>query len=118
MPTRIDYSDFSEGALEKLILSLCDKSEAPDDMPQSAESFMANRCSFDDFRSKLVAILYKVGAVGVKPAKNDAVYFSFGSSYVLRPEDLKAGVRLSVIPMLWRALGNERIRRKGDIIVN
>ncbi len=116
MPTRIDYWDLSEEIFERTILSLCDRPEAPDNMPQIANNFMYDRCSFEKVRSNLVTIFYKIGAVGVKPNKSEPVHFSFHSSYELHPEDLEKGVRLSVAPMLWSALGNMRVRRKGDII--
>ena len=116
LPTRLRMSDLSEHSLTKMILSLCDKTDAPDRMPQLAVCFMEDTCTFEDFRAHMIRILYKVGAVGVKPTSSEAVHFSFQSSYVPGLEDLDPTVRLSIAPMLWRALGNPRVRRRGDVL--
>ena len=116
MPTRIIIDELSQEILERTILSLWDFGESPDNMCHYALEFMEDRFGFDGLRSHMVIILYKVGVLGIKPSQNEPVHFSYSSSFVPELEDLKSEVRLSVAPMLWRALGNVRVKRKGDIV--
>ena len=97
-------------------MSLCDRNKAPDRLPQLARGYLEGTNTFDLFRGGLLSVLYKVGAVGIKPADNERVHFSFDSSFIFRHEDLNDDVRISIAPMLWRALGNRRVKRRETIV--
>ena len=82
-----------------------------------ADKFIDGHLTFRDLRAAILAVLYKVGAIGLKPHVNEPVYFSYLSSYTVRPEDVGDDMRISVCPMLWRALSLVRGRLKGEPVI-
>jgi len=109
MPSRIDVNDLSEETLTNTILSLCDKGEAPDGIPQIARQYLDNAASFDTLRAEIIRVLYKVGVLGIKLNKSEQMHFIFESSHVTAKEQIQPGVRLSIVPMLWQVLGNSKL---------
>ncbi len=109
MPSRIDVNDLSEETLTNTILSLCDKGEAPDGIPQIAREYLDNAASFDTLRAEIIRVLYKVGVLGIKLNKSEQMHFIFESSHVTAKEQIQPGVRLSIVPMLWQVLGNSKV---------
>ena len=106
MPSRIDVKDLSEETLTNTILTLCDKEDAPDGIPQLAKQYLGNSASFDTLRAEIIRILYKVGVLGIKLNKDEQMHFIFERSHVFTKEQIQPGVRLSIVPMLWQVLGN------------
>jgi hypothetical protein len=116
LPTRFDLHELSEATLDATILRLTSRPASPDRISDLANEYMNDKISFRDFRGQLLSILYHVGAVGVRPRINDPVCYSYLSDYIFRPEDLDDNSRLSIAPMLWRAMGSYRGKKRGEMI--
>ena len=117
LPIKFEVGNLSREMLEEGVLSVADKEESPDELPQIARAYMYGdgKTSIEEFRNRVLLVLYKVGIVGVKPNGYEGTYFSFNNSFVFRVEDIRSGVSFFVSPMLWHALGSKKIRGKGDL---
>ena len=119
-PSHLSVDDITNEILEARILALAAKEDAPDEFPQMAHKFVSPDSSgeipaLEDFRVRIILILYKVGALGIKPSGYDASHFSYRSSYVIRREDIRSASTLLISPMLWKALGCRRVRGRGSV---
>lgn len=112
LPTRFNVGMLKLQYLENTILKLCEHDVSPDQSCQKACAYMNSGIEYESIRKNLLAILYKVGAVGVKMHTNTAVEYVFSSAMTLTEGEIRNDVRVSISPMLWRALGNSRSRAK------
>ena len=115
LPTRFNLSDLTENNVAEALYKLHECTSSPDGVVDSVKDYMNSKTSYDSVRARIVAVLFKVGAIGIKAMETDPVQFSYLSSYVLHAENLSSDTRISVAPMLWRYLGSYRGRLKGDL---
>ena len=108
MPNHLDVEDLAENKFENTILSLCDKSDAPDDVPQMARQYFDDPSIFNTLRAQIIRILYKVGVLGIKLNASEPMHYVFESPQELAKEQIKPDVRLAIVPMLWQALGTTK----------
>lgn len=115
LPSRLDAETLNEEQLQMLILRLSDAPDSPDELPQKAREYLNDTSTFAAFRAHLIAVLYKVGGLGVRLHKGEPVHFVYDSNSVVRPSDITSDTKLSISPMLWAALGTFRQRVRGEI---
>lgn len=108
---RTSIKDFSGRELAvNLCLSIDEISTA--DQPTDIVARSCNLYSMRENTSRLLgvgkavlSILYKVGAIELKLAKQDAYVSSYRDTAIIQPEQLSDEAVFKVSPMLWRKLG-------------
>ncbi len=106
LPSHIDVEELSIETYTNTILSWCDIDDAPDGIPKMARQYYEEGKAFELLRGEIIRILYKVGVLGIKLNSAAQMHFIFEGPYEIAKEQIKPGVRLSIVPMLWQALGN------------
>lgn len=120
LPNRLTITDITDRIVEDRILALATEEDAPDRLPQFAKAFLspgteAEIATVEDFKLRILQVLYKVGALGIKPSGYDRIHFSYRSSHVMTLEEVRSSSSLVVSPMLWHALGCRTVRGRGNL---
>lgn len=120
LPARLTTADIADQIVEDCILALAIEGDAPDQLPQFAQAFISpgsgsGNATVEDFKVRILQVLYKVGALGVKPSGYDRIHFSYRSSHVMTGDEIRSSSALIVSPMLWQALGCRIVRGRGNL---
>jgi hypothetical protein len=94
-------------AVEELALPLTENRGGFDPLCAPANKVFTTEGDCADFMREVVGILYRVGAVGVKPTAGDRYYYSHIDQPVMEMADINHGSRVRVHSMLHRSLGME-----------
>jgi hypothetical protein len=74
-------------------------------LTELAELIVEHQISANEFRHKLAAILYRVGAVGLKISATAEVQWADNGAYGVSPSEIADNCVVAVHPALWRVLG-------------
>lgn len=105
LPGPQKVTDLNSERLENFVLELAAEDESPDGMPQMALRVYEGLEQDVIFRRNLLAILYKVGAIGVKNSRSEIASYCFAGTLILGPENVNDDMYFEVAPMLWATLG-------------
>jgi hypothetical protein len=105
-PVRFPLSDIGDDAVSDLCLALATKVGGKQRgitlwAKEVAEAWMQPR----EFRSRLAAVFYKVGLIGLKLEPSLSVTWSFLHSPVLLPAQIEEDSTVVICPMFYRVLG-------------
>ena len=113
-PIRMKVPDLGDEMLRGIVSKLIEKPESADGITELASEVYLEEVDVDQLRRRIVAIMYKVGIIGIKRNGYDQTQFSYSSSYVVRDEDINGEVEIAVSPMLWQALGSKKRKSRGE----
>lgn len=111
MPSRFNVSELTENAVTKSLFALSERPDSPDNVAQFTKDYFTGTKEFFDLITIVLAILYKVGAIGIKIVATDPVHFSYRSYLKLQFGQISDGSRVSIAPMFWRFLGTYRSKK-------
>jgi hypothetical protein len=103
-------------AVEELALPMTENRIDFDPLHEPANRVFSGDMSREAFMREVVGILYRVGAVGVKPNPTERFYYSHTDQPVMDMATLGEESRIRIHPMLHRSMGIEPRRdgRRGD----
>jgi hypothetical protein len=76
-----------------------------DDMLSSIREIEKNPANTDGLRRSVVALLYRVGVVGLKLERFEGVAWSTSGRRSVSISEIRQGVKVSIHPCFWRSLG-------------
>lgn len=113
--SRFPVEDISAQKIEDFAMALIQADpDSKDRLTGKAHALYDGKMSAAALRAEVLAELYKIGAIGIKPHSFESVLFSYLDSPVIDPLKIEDGVVISVHPMLWRALGVHKPRLGGS----
>jgi hypothetical protein len=74
-------------------------------LTELAESVVHTQISADEFRQRIAAIFYRIGAVGLKISATSGYQWADNGSYGVSPSEIATDCGVAVHPALWRVLG-------------
>jgi len=80
---------------------------AQDDLAVWARSVYNSSLEFDEFRRRLIKVMYTVGLVGLRSCRGSGLSWSFLEKDVLREAEIENDARVEICPMFYRVLGTE-----------
>ncbi len=105
-PISFPLSSITDDHLEELCLRLADRLSLPTtEDAQCLDDFFRSRIGGAELRTALARILYRVGAVGLKPESYSQIAWSFNGPPEFPAEQLSYDSKMYPHKMLWRALG-------------
>jgi hypothetical protein len=102
----IDFARFClrEG-IEELALPLTEDRVDLDPLHGLANDLFSGNMNSDDFAREVICVLYRVGAIGLKPNPRDRFYYSHMDQPVMDVTGVEDESRIRIHPMLHRSLG-------------
>lgn len=108
---KVDVKDLAKrDALLDVCLAISEletKEYFKDDCYQKAMVYLKreNESNLFQFCASVISVLYKIGAIKLKLAKQDFYLSSYVNDAIVNPDQITREASFSVSPMLWRALG-------------
>jgi hypothetical protein len=105
-PSRINRSDVAGDALEGVIVK-CATCKQSDACVEVAKDMLdpASKNTAKAFLDEAIRILYKVGLIGVRFAKNEPISWAFSHEDEIGKGDTRRTISIHVHKMAWRGLG-------------
>jgi hypothetical protein len=97
-------------AVEEFALPLVEKKVDFDPLHETSNKLLNGDCSPEEFIKQAVGILYRVGAVGLKPNPQERFYYSHIDQPIMEMAAIGPASRVRIHPMLHRAMGIEQVR--------
>jgi hypothetical protein len=91
--------------VDELALPLTENRVDLDPLYMHATRLFAREIGPDEFMREVISILYRVGAVGVKPSPGDGYYYSHRDEPVMSMAGISGESRIRIHPMLHRSMG-------------
>ena len=95
--------DISNDDVQKTFIEMCDMPSYKDD--NMWQKFEKGEVSLKIICRELIAILYKVGVIGVKKNPSDPVSYSYDADYPLNSDEVQDDTHVWVHPAFRRCLG-------------
>jgi hypothetical protein len=92
-------------AVEELALPMAEKRVDFDPLCESAQKLFTGGITPEDFMRSVVGILYRVGAVGLKPGSGEQYLYSHNDEPVINTIVIGEASRVRIHPMLHMAMG-------------
>jgi hypothetical protein len=89
----------------ELAIRLMDQSIVDEELHGAINQVERNPASTDNLRRCVVALLYRVGVVGLKLERFESVEWSTSGRRSVSISEIAPGVRVSIHPCFWRSLG-------------
>jgi hypothetical protein len=107
-PANFHLRDIEEPAVYDLLLELAAAGHStPDRLSvQAAAEYEKKDADIVGFRARWAMVLFQVGILGVKPAPNLTMMWSFRDKVTVSEATFQPGVLLNVHPMFWHELGS------------
>lgn len=106
--TTFDFQQLcSDDAVQVVALPLIENKIDFDPLHEPSNKLFNGECSSEDFAREAVGILYRVGAVGLKPNPQERFYYSHIDQPIMDMVAIGPESRVRIHPMLHRALGIE-----------
>jgi hypothetical protein len=89
----------------ELAIRLMDQSIVDEELHGAINQVERNPASTDNLRRCVVALLYRLGVVGLKLERFESVEWSTSGRRSVSISEIAPGVRVSIHPCFWRSLG-------------
>ena len=109
----LKFSDLcAKDSMTELVLQIAEKRVDFDPLYLYAQRVCQCQMTLEHFMREVVDILYRVGAVGLKPSPQDRYYYSYIDQPVMEMSGIRIDSRVKIHQMLHRAMGIEFARRR------
>lgn len=104
---RFKVQDVPDSDLDDLVISLSDEGTSPGDdiLSETAKHYFEGKLKREEFIKVVLQVLYKVGAIGIKPAPYSNVQYCYDITATLSDSQVYEATDVHIHPMLWRAFG-------------
>lgn len=108
-PSSFHLRDVDEAAIYELILELAASGEVTVDRlaHKALGEYERKDVDIAGFRASWARVLFQVGVLGVKPASNLTMLWSFRDRVTINDNTFQPNVLLNVHPMFWHELGSK-----------